>query len=63
MDMGIGGKTALVVASSKGIGYASARQLAAEGARVILCARGADALSEAAGTTIQVDGGLTVGYS
>lgn len=50
MDMGISGKTALVAASSKGIGYASARQLAAEGARLAICARDADTLDEAAGT-------------
>ncbi|MEX2523409.1 MAG: SDR family oxidoreductase [Gammaproteobacteria bacterium] len=59
MDMGITGKTALVAASSKGIGYASARQLAAEGARVIICARDADALSTAA-ETIRRESGAEV---
>ncbi len=44
MDLGIGGKAALVAASSKGLGRAVAEELAAEGARVILCARGAKAL-------------------
>lgn len=44
MDFGIDGKTALVAASSKGLGRAVAVELAAEGARVILCARGAEAL-------------------
>ncbi|GMR13217.1 MAG: SDR family oxidoreductase [Gemmatimonadota bacterium] len=44
MDFGIDGKTALVAASSKGLGRAVAEELASEGARVILCARGADAL-------------------
>ena len=44
MDFGIDGKTALVAASSKGLGRAVAEELAAEGARVILCARGAEAL-------------------
>ncbi len=44
MDFGIVGRTALVAASSKGLGRAVAEELAAEGARVILCARGAEAL-------------------
>lgn len=44
MDFGIAGRTALVAASSKGLGRAVAEELAAEGARVILCARGAEAL-------------------
>ncbi len=44
MDFGIEGRTALVAASSKGLGRAVAEELAAEGARVILCARGAETL-------------------
>lgn len=44
MDFGIVGRTALVAASSKGLGRAVAEELAAEGARVVLCARGAEAL-------------------
>lgn len=47
MDLGIAGKTALVTAASKGLGRASALALAAEGANVVICARGAEALSEA----------------
>ena len=47
MDLGIAGKTALVTASSKGLGRASAEALAAEGARVTICARGAAALADA----------------
>jgi 3-oxoacyl-[acyl-carrier protein] reductase len=39
MDLGIKGKTALVTASSKGMGRACALGLAAEGARVVMCAR------------------------
>ena len=39
MDLGIKGKTALVTASSKGMGKACALGLAAEGARVVMCAR------------------------
>jgi len=48
MDLGIKGKTALVVAASKGMGKASAMSLAAEGARVVMCARGEAALKDAA---------------
>ena len=46
MDLGIAGKVALVTASSKGLGRASAEALAAEGAKVVICARGIDALEE-----------------
>jgi 3-oxoacyl-[acyl-carrier protein] reductase len=39
VDLGLNGKVALVAASSKGLGKASALALAREGARVTLCAR------------------------
>jgi 3-oxoacyl-[acyl-carrier protein] reductase len=39
MELGIKGKAAIVAASSKGMGKACARGLAAEGARVAMCAR------------------------
>jgi 3-oxoacyl-[acyl-carrier protein] reductase len=48
MDLGIQGRTALVAASSKGLGRESARSLAREGVRVILCARGEEALRRTA---------------
>lgn len=48
MDLGLRGKFALVCAGSKGIGKASAEALAAEGARVAICARDEEGLSEAA---------------
>jgi 3-oxoacyl-[acyl-carrier protein] reductase len=44
MDLGIRGKVALVAASSRGLGRASAEALAAEGVDLVLCARGEDAL-------------------
>jgi 3-oxoacyl-[acyl-carrier protein] reductase len=43
VDLGLNGKVAIVAASSKGLGKASALALAREGARVTICARtGAD---------------------
>ena len=48
MDLGLRGKAALVMAASKGMGKACALGLAAEGARVVMCARGEAVLSEAA---------------
>ncbi len=48
MDLQLTGKAAIVAGSSRGLGLASARALAAEGCRVCLCARGEDALARAA---------------
>ncbi|MGH7720523.1 MAG: SDR family NAD(P)-dependent oxidoreductase, partial [Gemmatimonadaceae bacterium] len=46
MDLGLGGKVALVAASSQGLGRAIAEELASEGASLVLCARGEPALRE-----------------
>jgi 3-oxoacyl-[acyl-carrier protein] reductase len=48
MDLGIKNRVALVAAASRGIGFACARELAKEGARVFLCSRNAEHASEAA---------------
>jgi 3-oxoacyl-[acyl-carrier protein] reductase len=48
MDLGLRGRAAFVAASSRGMGLAIARQFAAEGADVGMCARDATALDEAA---------------
>lgn len=48
MDLGLRGRVALVGAASKGLGRAVARELAMEGARVVICARSGDTLEEAA---------------
>jgi 3-oxoacyl-[acyl-carrier protein] reductase len=49
MDLGLGGRTCIVTGASRGIGFATAARLCAEGASVLLVARGEDALREAAG--------------
>jgi 3-oxoacyl-[acyl-carrier protein] reductase len=49
MDLGLSGKIAVITGSSRGLGFASARALAAEGCRVTICARGAERLDRAAG--------------
>jgi 3-oxoacyl-[acyl-carrier protein] reductase len=46
VDLGIEGRVALVTASSRGLGRASAQALAAEGVRVVLTARGPESLDE-----------------
>ena len=48
MDLGIKDRVALVAAASKGIGFAAARELAKEGARVFLCSRDEKGASAAA---------------
>jgi len=39
MDFGLSGRSALVMGASKGLGFAVARELAAEGVKVAICAR------------------------
>jgi len=48
MDLGLRDKVALVAASSRGLGYAIAHELAAEGASVVMCARDEGRLTQAA---------------
>ncbi len=48
MEMGISGKLAVVCASSRGLGLGCARALAAEGVNLVMNARGAEALEQAA---------------
>jgi NAD(P)-dependent dehydrogenase (short-subunit alcohol dehydrogenase family) len=48
MDLQLLNKVAIVTGSSRGLGLASARALAKEGCRIVLCARDADTLARAA---------------
>ncbi|HXP77803.1 MAG TPA: SDR family oxidoreductase [Stellaceae bacterium] len=59
MDFGIRGKTALVCAASKGLGKGCAMALAAEGANLVILARGKPAL-EATADEIRRKTGVTV---
>ena len=56
MDLGLTGRACVVTGASRGIGLATARALAGEGARVLLVARGEEALAEAA-RACAADGG------
>ena len=47
MDLELQGRVAVVCAASKGLGRAIAQEMATEGAKVVICARGADALNRA----------------
>ena len=49
MDLGLNGKTALVMGASKGLGFAIAKELSAEGVKVAICARDEERLKDAAG--------------
>jgi len=57
MDLELTGKVALVCAASQGLGRAAATALAREGARVAICARGAEALERTAGEIAAATGG------
>jgi 3-oxoacyl-[acyl-carrier protein] reductase len=48
MDLGIQGRWALVCGASKGLGFGCAQALFSEGVNVVIVARGADALQQAA---------------
>ncbi|MDX1376868.1 MAG: SDR family oxidoreductase [Burkholderiales bacterium] len=59
MDLGIRGKTALVCAASKGLGKGCAIALAADGANLVITARGKEAL-EATAEAIRASSGVKV---
>jgi 3-oxoacyl-[acyl-carrier protein] reductase len=63
MDFGLKGRVALVAAASRGIGFAAARELAREGARVFLCSRDSAHASEAAQKIHQETGANVAGIA
>ena len=56
MDLGLAGCACVVTGASRGIGRATARELCAEGARVLLVARGQEELAAAARECAQAGG-------
>jgi len=54
------GRVALVTGGSRGLGFAMAKALAAAGAHVVICARGAEALDEAAAAIAEAGGSASV---
>jgi 3-oxoacyl-[acyl-carrier protein] reductase len=63
MDFGLNGRVALVAAASRGIGFAAARELAREGARVFLCSREESRAVEAARKITEETGTECVGIA
>ena len=59
MDLGIAGKWALVCGASKGLGLGCAQALAREGVNVLIVARGAEVLAQAAANLIADNAGST----
>lgn len=59
MDLGLKGKRALVLAASRGLGYACARGLAQEGCHLVICSRD-EARIQAAADQIRTDTGARV---
>jgi len=60
MDLGIAGKWALVCGASKGLGLGCAQAMAAEGVNLVVVARGAEALAQAAESLRALPGAATV---
>ncbi len=59
MDLGLQDKVALVVAASKGLGFATARQLVLEGAKVVICSRSQERVDEAVQKLREIGGDET----
>ena len=56
MDLGLAGKVAVITGGSRGLGFASARALVAEGAHVVICGRTPRTLDSAAAQLAEVGG-------
>jgi 3-oxoacyl-[acyl-carrier protein] reductase len=60
MDLGLGGRSALVTASSRGLGFAAAMAIAREGAAVMICSRDRVAIRAAAEAIRRPTGAIVV---
>lgn len=58
MDLQLDGKAAIITGASRGLGLAIARSLAREGCNLVICARGADELADAASGLREEGGGV-----
>jgi 3-oxoacyl-[acyl-carrier protein] reductase len=63
MELGLRGRVALVAAASDGIGYASALELAREGARVFICSRDEGRVGDAAARITKETGAEATGVA
>lgn len=63
MDFGLRDRVALVAASSSGLGYAVARGLAAEGAKVVVSSRSGERAEQAAATIARDTGSATAAFA
>ena len=57
MNLNLAGKVAAVTGASRGLGFAIARSLAQEGAKLAICARNPDGLEAAAESLRKVGAG------
>ena len=63
LDLGLNGKVAIITGGSEGLGRAAAEKLAAEGARVAICARRKDKLDQAADEIRKATNGQVLAYA
>ncbi len=63
MDLGIKGRSAIVTGGSRGIGKETARRFLEEGVRVMICARGAEALEDARAELAKETGGEVAAFA
>jgi 3-oxoacyl-[acyl-carrier protein] reductase len=63
VDLGLRGKIALVAAASRGLGRAIAEELGAEGASLVMCARGKESLDKAVAAVRAATGAQVLGVA
>ncbi len=62
MDLGLNGKVALITAATGGLGFAIAKEMAAEGAIVVLSGRSSEKISESAAKIAAATGATPDGF-